>query len=297
MKLRILGSTAGGGLPQWNCGGANSVRARAGDAAVPARSQTCVAVSADGRRWSLLWASPDLRSQLNAFPPLHPRPGTRDVQLDSVVLTSAELDCVLGLLLLRESLSYRVLSTRWVREALLDHGAPFRPLEASWGGAALDQPVYLDRGELLEARFFPVAPKLPSYLRELAASNRETTVGLRLTDMRSGRRVVFVPGMKALDAALLAELQAADLRLVDGTFYSWDELLALRPGAPDAVAMGHLPISGAGGSLERLAGLRGRTLYIHMNATNPILDASSKARAEVLRAGVEIAGDGQELEL
>jgi pyrroloquinoline quinone biosynthesis protein B len=297
MKLRVLGSAAGGGLPQWNCGGENSARARAGDAAVPARTQTCIAVSADGARWSLLWASPDLRAQLAGFPPLFPRRGTRDVPLDTVVLTSAELDCALGLLLLRESLSYRVLSTHWVREALLDHAAPFRPLEASWGGAALDQPVFLDREERLEVRFFPVAPKLPTYLRELATAGKETTVGLRLTDARSGRRIVFVPGMKAIDSALFAELAAADLRLVDGTFFSWDELLALRPGAPDAVAMGHLPIAGSGGSLERLAGLRGRTLYIHLNATNPIADAGSKARAEIERAGLEVAFDGQELEL
>ncbi len=297
MKLRILGSAAGGGLPQWNCGGENSLRARAGDPAVPARSQTCVAVSADGARWSLLWASPDLRSQLIGFPALYPRPGTRDVPLDTLVLTSAELDCVLGLLLLRESLSYRVLSTRWVRDALLDHGAPFRPLDACWSGVGLDEPVYLDREQILEARFFPLAPKLPGYLRELAQSGRETTVGLRLTDTRSGRRLVFAPGIKQLDSALLAELEAAQLRLVDGTFYTWDELLSLRPGAPDAVAMGHLPIAGSGGSLERLAGLRGRTLYLHMNATNPILDARSKARAAVLQAGLEIASDGQELEL
>jgi len=297
VKLRILGSAAGGGLPQWNCGGENSLRARAGDPAVPARSQTCVAVSADGARWSLLWASPDLRSQLIGFPALYPRPGTRDVPLDTLVLTSAELDCVLGLLLLRESLSYRVLSTRWVRDALLDHGAPFRPLDACWSGVGLDEPVYLDREQILEARFFPLAPKLPGYLRELAQSGRETTVGLRLTDTRSGRRLVFAPGIKQLDSALLAELEAAQLRLVDGTFYTWDELLSLRPGAPDAVAMGHLPIAGSGGSLERLAGLRGRTLYLHMNATNPILDARSKARAAVLQAGLEIASDGQELEL
>ena len=98
MRVRVLGSCAGGGLPQWNCGGANSVRARAGDARMPPRTQTSVAVSADGARWSLCAASPDVRQQLAGFAALHPRPGTRDLPLDTVVLTSAELDGALGLL-------------------------------------------------------------------------------------------------------------------------------------------------------------------------------------------------------
>src|SRR6266850_115289 len=157
MKVRVLGSCAGGGLPQWNCGGDNSVRARRGDPDVPARTQPGLAVSADGLRWSMLNASPDLRGQLAAFPALHPKPGTRDVALDTVALTSAELDHVLGLLVLREALSFRVVSTRWVRDAILEHDAAWRLLEPVWGIAALDAPLFLDRERALEARFFPVA--------------------------------------------------------------------------------------------------------------------------------------------
>jgi pyrroloquinoline quinone biosynthesis protein B len=297
VKLRILGSCAGGGLPQWNCGGENSVRARAGDPALPARTQPSVAISADGRRWSLLNASPDVRQQLTDFPGLHPRPGTRDVPLDSVVLTSAELDHVLGLLVLREALSYRILSTRWVRDSLLDHDAAWRLLQPVWSAVKLDEAVALDREGRLEARFFPVAPKLPPHLRELVSADRETTVGLRITDTRSGRRLVFVPGMKSLDSGTLAELADADCRIVDGTFFTRDELRRMRPGAPDAVAMGHLPIDGPDGSLATLSGLPGRTLYIHMNNTNPILDAESAEAARVRAAGLEVAADGQELEL
>ncbi len=297
MQIRVLGSCAGGGLPQWNCGGPNSVRAREGDPAVPPRSQPSLAVSADGRRWSLLNASPDIRDQLARFPGLHPRPDTRDVPLDSIVLTSAELDHVLGLLVLREALSYRIVSTAWTRHALLDHNAAWRLLEPAWGAAPLDTPVPLDREERLEARFFPTAPKVPGFLRKLAAPHPETTVGVRITHRESGRRLAFVPGLKKLDSATLAELAAAECRFVDGTFYSADELRRLRPGAPDAHAMGHLPIAGPDGSLEALAGLPGRTLYIHMNNTNPILDASSSEAKAVRRAGLEVAADGQELAL
>jgi pyrroloquinoline quinone biosynthesis protein B len=297
VRVRVLGSCAGGGLPQWNCGGASSVRARAGDPRLPPRTQTSLAVSADGARWSLCGASPDVRQQLAAFPALHPRPGTRDLPLDTVVLCSAELDAALGLLVMREALSYRVLSTPWVRRALCENDAAFRMLEPVWGTARLDESVVLDREGRLEARFFPLLPKVPGFLRDLAKPSPETTVGLRLTDRASGARLCFAPALGALDSATQAELAAADLRCVDGTFFTQHELRALRPGAPDALAMGHVPISGAEGSLSRLASLPGRTLYLHMNATNPILDPDSPEAARVRAAGVEIATDGLELSL
>jgi len=297
VKVRVLGSCAGGGLPQWNCGGANSVRARRGDPDVPPRTQPSLAVSADGQRWSILNASPDVRDQLAAFPGLHPRPGTRDVPLDTVALTSAELDHVLGLLVMREALSYRIVSTRWVRDAILEHNAAWRLLEPAWGTAVLDTPVVLDRDGALEARWFPVAPKVPAYLRDVAKPHPETTTGLRITERSSGARLAFVPGLKSLDSATTAELAAADIRFVDGTFFTAGELREMKPGAPDAPAMGHVPISGPESSLATLAELSGRTYYIHMNNTNPVLDAASPECLRVRRAGIEIASDGLELEL
>ncbi|MEM7409707.1 MAG: MBL fold metallo-hydrolase [Myxococcota bacterium] len=297
MKVRVLGSCAGGGLPQWNCGGTHSVRARAGDPDVPRQTQPSLAVSADGERWSILNASPDIRLQLADFPGLHPRPGTRDVPLDTVVLTSAELDHALGLLVLREALSYRILSTEWVRRALLDHNAAWRLLEPAWGTVGLDQPIPLDRDGALEARLFPVTPKIPPFARDIEKPSPETTTGLRITERATGARLVFLPGLGALDSASLAELAAADLRFVDGTFFVADELRELRPGAPDAFAMGHLPITGPDSSLAALAELPGRTYYIHMNNTNPVLDRASEERARVERTGVRIAEDGLEFEL
>ena len=301
MRVRVLGSAAGGGLPQWNCGCPNCVRARRGDPDVAPRTQPSLAVSADGARWSLLNASPDVRDQLARFAALHPRPGTRDVPLDTVVVTNADLDHVLGLLVLRESLPHRVVSTPWVRDALLEHNAAFRPIEPAWGRAKLDQPIALDRAGSLEARLFPVPGKVPTWLGARAANHPEATTAVRVTDLRSGRRLVYAPGVKAFDAGLLAELEAASVAFVDGTFFRADELLRLRPGAPDAHAMGHAPIAGGEGSLLRLAELRARTsvrvLYTHMNNTNPILDDGSSEAAAVRRAGVEIAHDGLELVL
>jgi pyrroloquinoline quinone biosynthesis protein B len=297
MKIRVLGSCAGGGLPQWNCGDTQSVRARRGDPAVPQRTQPGIAISADGERWSLLNASPDIRQQMTAFPGLHPTPGTRDVPLDTIVLTNAELDHVIGLLVLREALSYRILSTAWVRDAMLDNNSAWRLLEPVWGAAKLDEPVLLDRAGRLEARMFPVPGKVPGHLREVASHHPEASVAVRITDTATRRRLVYAPGLKSLDSGTLAELAAAECRIVDGTFFTNDELRAVRPGAPDAVAMGHMPIGGPEGSLAHLASLRGRTLYIHMNNTNPILDSESPEAEQVRGAGVEIAADGQELAL
>jgi len=296
VRIRVLGSCGGGGLPQWNCGGTNAVRARAGDPDLPARSQASLAISADGARWSLLGASPDLRDQLARFPGLHPRPGTRDLPLDVVLLANAEIDHVLGLLVLRDALSYRILTTAWVRDALLGSNAAFRLLSPVWSDVPLDTPFALDRDGQLEARLFPVPAKLPSHLAGLVPAAAGTSSGVRVTDLRSQKRLVILPGLPRLDAGTLAELEAADCRFVDGTFWRADELRTLRPGAPDAFAMGHVPIDGPGGSLETLAKLSGRTLYFHMNGTNPVLDPASPEAARVRRAGLEIAADGEEIE-
>jgi pyrroloquinoline quinone biosynthesis protein B len=297
VKIRILGSAAGGGLPQWNCGCPNCVRARAGDPRVPPRAQPSVAVSGSGRRWSLLNASPDLRAQLAAFPALHPRSGTRDLALESVVLTNADLDHVLGLLVLREALPHRIVSTAWVRDALLEHNAVFRIVAAAWGAAKLDEPIPLDRDGELEARLFPVPGKVPTHLAELASNHPEATVGVRITEALGRRRLVYLPGARRLDEAAWAELEAADCAFVDGTFFAEHELAGMRPGAPTATEMGHAPIGGRDGTLARLARLRGRRLYTHVNNTNPILDADSPERRAVEAAGVEVAADGMELEL
>ncbi len=295
LRVRVLGSAAGGGLPQWNCGCPNCVRARRGDAAVPARTQPSIAVSDGGGRWSIVNASPDIRDQLARFAGLHPRPGTRDIPLDTVVVTNPDVDHVLGLLVLREALPYRIVSTPWVRDVLLAHNALLRILEPAWGVAKLDQPIALDRDGHLEARLFPVPGKVPTWASALASNHAEATAGVRVTDTRSGRRLVYAPGIAKLDAGTLAELEAAACVFVDGTFFTADELARTRPGAPDAHAMGHAPISGVGGSLAALAELPGRKLYVHMNNTNPVLDAESDAAALVRRAGIEIATDGMEL--
>ena len=300
MKVRVLGSAAGGGLPQWNCGGANSRRARRRGwfaRALAPRNQPSIAISAGDARWSLVNASPDLRQQFANFPGLHPKAGAREIPLDRVVLTNADLDHVLGLLIMREALPYRVVTSAWIRDALLEHNAVFRLLASTFDVVRAGESFALDAGEKLEAQLFAVPGKAPGWVAAHKANAPEATLALRVRERASGRRLVYAPGVKHFDDALLDELARADLRFVDGTFFRARELQTLRPGAPDCYAMGHAPITGDGGSLEKLRALPGRTFYIHINNSNPILDSRSAEAREVVRAGVGIAHDGLEVQV
>lgn len=259
------------------------------------RTQASLAISAGDGRWSLVDASPDVRDQLARFAGLHPKPGTRSIPLDTIVLTSAEPSAVAGLLVLHESLPYRVLTTAWIRDTLLDHNALFRMLAPAFAALKIDETFELDRDGHLEAKLFPLPGKLPAWAHVVAGNSAEATLGLRIVDKRSGKRAVYAPSFARLDSATLAELAEADVRLFGGAFFATDELRALRPGAPDARALGHTPIGGPDGSLALLRGMRGRTVYTNLNNSNPALDASSPEAAQLRAAGIELASDGLEL--
>jgi pyrroloquinoline quinone biosynthesis protein B len=297
MKVVVLGSGIASGLPAWNDGSPRALRARAGDPAVPRRRGLALAVSADDRRYSLIEAPLHLSATLTRDPRFQPTPQTRSVPLDTLVLTCAELDACAGALAFARGLSLRIASTHGVREALVDHDAGFRALEPGWAGQAFDRPFLLDREEQLEARFFPLPGPVPGPLREHAPKAGRARAGLRITDRRTGTRLVFAPRIAQYDSATLAELRAADLRLVDGTCLNDDEGRQIHPGVASARDLGHLPIDGREGSLVWLSGMRGRSVYVHLAASNPACETSSKEWTRIHEAGVLVAHDGMELEL
>jgi pyrroloquinoline quinone biosynthesis protein B len=300
--VSVLGVAAGGGFPQWNCNCDNCRRLRAGTLCATARSQIQVAVSADGRVWHLLGASPDLGKQIEFAPCLHPRHGLRDSPIASVILTCAEVDQSLGLLLLREMHPFTVHATASVRDILLTGNSMFRMLhraagQVEWRAVTPGAPFEVEAGLQVEA--IPMGGEYPSYVGadELARCRAdEAVVGLSI---RCGdRALLFLPGVPAIDDALLARMEQSDLILLDGTFWSDDEFIRVWPEARTARAMGHLPISGPGGSLERLAALRRpRKVFLHINNTNPILDEDSAEYGAVREAGWEVASDGMTIEL
>ena len=297
MKAVLLGSAIAAGIPAWNDGSPRALRAREGDPLVPPRRGVALAVSADGKRYSLLEAPLHLAESLARDARFAPSPGTRSVPIDTLVLTCAELDASAGALALARGLSLRIASQNDLRDALVENDASFRALEASWSGQAFDRPFLLDREGQLEARLFPLPGPIPDFLRERAPKAGRARTGVRVTDLATGARLVWAPRITRYDSATLAELRAADLRLVDGTCLGEEEGRLIHPGVPGARDLGHLPIDGRDGSLVWLSGMAGRSVYVGMAASNPACDAGSKEWARIQESGVWIANDGMELEL
>jgi pyrroloquinoline quinone biosynthesis protein B len=298
VRVRVLGSAAGGGFPQWNCRCPTCEAARAGVRARP-RTQSSLAVRGGDGPWFLVNASPDARQQLEAITDTR-LDGVRSPPIAGVLLTDAEIDHTAGLLLLRESASaIRVFGEAGVERALRE-GYPVLPMlerycGARWHTLERDHVQSLE-GSSLTVEPFVVGGDAPRYLDgsgiELEAS------GFVFRDTAGGGVLTYVPGLARLDGAVLERLAASDLVLIDGTFWRDDELAVLGISTRSARDMGHLPLSGPGGTLEALAGLeRPRKALVHINNTNPILLEDSPERAAVLRAGVEVAYDGLEVEL
>ena len=305
MRVHVLGSAAGGGFPQWNCNCENCARWRAGALRAPPRTQASLAVSADGTRWCLLNASPDLRTQILGFPPLAPRRGRRDTAIAALLLTDAEIDHVGGLLSLRERQPIRLYCSAqvhdWVFASNPMFGALRHPERFDWTQiddrhtARICAADGSDIGLTYAVRFVP--GKVPTYAGSVAAGDGSNTA-YKIIEPLTRKAIVYMPTVKQLSDALVEFVGACDCLLLDGTFWSDDEMAARGLGETTASAMGHLPIDGPTGTLARLRGLRGvRKIYTHINNTNPILDPASPERRAVEDAGWDIAEDGMEIEV
>ncbi|GLX49376.1 coenzyme PQQ synthesis protein B [Streptomyces hygroscopicus subsp. hygroscopicus] len=295
MLLRVLGSAAGGGSPQWNCGCPVCAAVRSGSG-VP-RTQSSVAVSADGHRWFLVNASPDVRTQIEGFPGLRPRED-RTTPLEAVLLTDAELDHTLGLLMLREARTLLLYATPAVHKTLWDGSGILRTLEhycpVEWRSVIPGTEFPLADG--LSCRAFDVpTTKQPRFG---GGPEPDRVVGYRLTDERTGGTLVYVPAVQALTRALRREIEGCPCLLVDGTCWRDDELVRLGLARKTSREMGHLPLDGPDGSLAQLAslGVR-RTVFVHMNNTNPVLLEGTPERRTVEEYGMEVAMDGLEIQV
>jgi len=294
--LRVLGSAAGGGSPQWNCGCPVCIAVRS-PGGLP-RTQSSVAVSADHRRWFLINASPDVRTQIEAFPGLHPHAGDRTTPLEAVLLTDSELDHTLGLLLLREARALRLYATPAVHKTLCDGSGILRTLErycpVEWRAMVPGADVPLADG--LSCRAFDV-PTTKRF-RFGPEVDHGRVVGYRLTDDRTKGTLVYLPVLQALTPAVRAEIEGCGCLLIDGTCWRDDELVRLGLAGKTSREMGHLPIDGSDGSLAQLPSLGvGRTIFVHMNNTNPILLEDAPERRIVEDSGMEVAMDGLEVEV
>ena len=301
MQIRVLGAAAGGGFPQWNCA-CESCRQAWGGAA-PAQTQASLAVSADGERWFLLNASPDLRMQILANPPLHPKGAGRHSPLIGAVLTNGDVDAIAGLLTLRESQKLALYATPRVLAVLSANGIfnVLNPDFVARRSLAIGEAIELaDRDGKptgLRVEAFSVPGKVALYLEDAAIEQRlaqrsEDTIGLAVTGPR-GQRFYYIPGCAALDDELRARLKNAPAVFFDGTLWEDDEMVRAGLGSKTGRRMGHLSVSGAEGSIAAFRDLGvARKIFIHINNTNPLLCAGSPERREAEAAGWEVAADG-----
>lgn len=300
MRFIVLGSGAGGGFPQWNCNCENCRLAWSNDPRVVARTQSSIAVSADGDRWLLLNASPDLRQQIIATPALHPRGERRHTPIVGAFLTNGDVDHLTGLLTLREQQALTIYGSK-ATLAQTERG-PFGVLNPDLVHRVEVAPgARIDPGLGLTVETFAVPGKPPLYLEGAGIENEigaetDSTIGL---EIRCGaRRAYYIPGCAKVTEPLLARISGAAALFFDGTTFADDEMVRLGLSQKTAWRMGHVAMSGPQGSLARFAGVPvGRKIFIHINNTNPVLREDASERAEVARAGWEIGYDGMEVVL
>ncbi|MGT2504975.1 pyrroloquinoline quinone biosynthesis protein PqqB [Cupriavidus basilensis] len=301
--LRVLGSAAGGGFPQWNCNCCNCDGLRRGTIAATARTQSSIALTEDGIHWLLVNASPDVLAQIRATPALQPARAARDTGIAAVLLMDAQIDHVTGLLMLREHRSalpvyatppvLRDLSEGFPLSRILSHYCTLEthplPLDAS----AFTVPPLA--GLTLHA--IPLDSKPPPYSPNRAAPQRGDNIGLRIVSA-GGKRVFYAPGLGSIEPHVRAELAQADVILIDGTFWTDDEMRRLGLSSRLASDMGHLAQSGPHGMIAALdEAPAARKILIHINNTNPILVDDSPERRELAAHGIEVAYDGMEIAL
>ncbi|MGV6476805.1 pyrroloquinoline quinone biosynthesis protein PqqB [Azotobacter vinelandii] len=302
MHIRILGSAAGGGFPQWNCNCRNCHGLRQGTLRATPRSQSSIALSDDGANWILCNASPDIRAQIEAFPALQPARAVRDTAIRALILLDSQIDHCTGLLGLREGCPHEVWCTEMVHQDLTT-GFPLFAMLEHWNGGLHWKPIVLERSFAVDAcpalRFTPIPLRsaAPPYSPHRHDPHPGDNLGLLVEDSRTGGTLFYAPGLGRVDAPLPDWMRRADCLLVDGTLWRDDEMIHAGCGSKLGSEMGHLPQSGAGGMLEVLDGLDGRKVLIHINNTNPILDEDSPERAQLVARGIEVARDGMDIDL
>lgn len=308
MRVKVLGSAAGGGFPQWNCACPQCTGVRSGTLKAHARTQTQTAISTDGSRWFLLNASPDLRQQILSSADLVPPAGSRNTPVNAVILTSADVDAVMGLLHLREFQPLQIFSTMAVRRILTEENSLFRVLARSnppvkWETLPLDRLMPLvpaspvDKKSGLFCKPVSLNGNFPDYVSESLRNTlapEEAVIGLTLVSKE--KKLFYAPNLPGIGDHWLRCVEESDLAILDGTFWKDDELSSIQKGSKSARQMGHLPLWGDRGLLRQpFRPSKTRRVLIHLNNTNPVLNEESPESRIVRDAGWEIAYDGMEL--
>lgn len=303
MYIYVLGSAAGGGFPQWNCNCPNCHGVRTGTINAKPRTQSSIAISENGTDWVLLNASPDIRQQLFEFKAAQPARKLRDTGITSVILMDSQLDHTTGLLTLREGCPMNVWCTEMVHQDLTS-GFPVFNMLKYWNGGLQyheinpKQAFKIDGFENLE--FIPLIIKsaAPPYSPHRNDPHDGDNIALIIKNHKTQKQLFYAPGLGKIDDQIMQIMQSSDCVMIDGTLWTDDEMQQTGVGTKTGREMGHLYISGEGGSLSYLNQLSTpKKVLIHINNTNPILNESSSQFAELKANGVEVAYDGMQIEL
>jgi len=291
----VLGSAAGGGVPQWNCRCHICALARAGDSRVLPRSQASIAISDDRESWLLIGASPDLRQQILVTTALAPQKGLRHSPIGGVALINADVDGIAGLLAIRESQPFRLFAPAPIHQVLKANPVfdVLDPALVERVTVSPSQPI--DCGHGLSLCLVPMPGKVPLYLEDRAAVQPEPGPTYAALVEAGGRRALIAPACADITDEVLAQMRQSDVVFFDGTLFADDEMIRAGVGHKTGRRMGHVSMSGPGGSLARLADLSIRRIFVHINNTNPVLIEGSEERRQVEAAGFEIAFDGMEV--
>ena len=305
MKLKVLGSAAGGGYPQWNCNCPMCHGVRQGSINAHSRTQSSIAVTSDGLDWVLFNASPDILTQIRNCGVLQPARSLRDTGIASIVLLDAQIDHTTGLLMLREnSQPLNIFCTAPVKEDLSTGNPLFKVLAhyctVNWHDIALDtDEIGIEGAAGVMFKPLPLTSNAPPYSPHRDKPVAGDTIGMMMTDSKSGKSLFYAPGLGEMEDHVWESMQAADVVLVDGTLWTDDEMISRGASKKTARSMGHLPQSGTGGMIEWLDKLPDTTrkVLIHINNTNPILDEESAERKLLKEHGIEVAMDNLEIDL
>ncbi|NBV75470.1 MAG: pyrroloquinoline quinone biosynthesis protein PqqB [Methylococcaceae bacterium] len=303
MKIRVLGAGAGGGFPQWNCNCDNCRRLRSGELNGKARTQSSIAISTDNRNWLLFNTSPDIRAQLEAFPAIQPKEGIRDTGIKAILLIDSQIDHTTGMLMLREGKPLEVYCTEMVKQDLSSGFPLFTMLKdyctVNHHPIPCDETPFTIPGiEDIRIYAHALKSKAPPYSPHRHDPHDGDNIGVIIEQISTGKKLYYSPGLGEIEPHVFAAMQTVDCLMVDGTFWTDDEMCQQQISVKRAREIGHLPQSGEGGMIEVLAGVpQARKILIHINNTNPILDEDSPERKILDAAGIEVAYDGLEIDL
>ena len=302
MHIRVLGSAAGGGFPQWNDNGVNCKSLRAGNLNFKARNQSSITVSANGVDWILINASPDIRAQIESFPPLQPARKIRDTGISSIIITDSQIDHTTGLLILREhDKPWDIYCTKSVYEDMTTGYPIFNILGhfrgVNWHEVATEQvPYTIPKADNIIFTAVPLQSEAPPYSPHRHNTVPGDNVGYKMEDTKTGKNLFYAPGLGVIEDHVYEYLKNADVVLIDGTVWTNDEMSRAEVNNKLASEMGHLDQSSKGGIIDTLTSLqKPRKILIHINNTNPILNEESEERKILNSNNIEVSYDGMDI--